>query len=82
MREVSAGPGGNGGSAPGEGGGERDLIDRDARVEGTGNCLASAVDLQLADHVEALAVQRARAQGWDGEQIAMALHTPRKRVRA
>ena len=45
--------------------------------------LASATDLRvLADHVEALAVQRARALGWDWEQIAMALHTPRKRVRA
>jgi hypothetical protein len=45
--------------------------------------LASAVDLRvLADQVEALAVQRARAQGWDWEQIASALHAPRKRLRA
>ena len=43
--------------------------------------LASAVELRvLADQVEVLAVQRARAQGWDWEQIASALHAPRKRV--
>ena len=48
-----------------------------------GAALASAVYLRvLADQVEALAVQRARAQGWDWEQIAGALHIPRKRVRA
>ena len=48
-----------------------------------GTALGSAVDLRVwADLVEALAVQRARAQGWDWEQIASALHTPRKRVRA
>jgi hypothetical protein len=45
--------------------------------------LASAVDLRvLADQVEALAVQRAREQGWDWEEIASALHAPRKRLRA
>jgi hypothetical protein len=48
-----------------------------------GTALAAAVDLRvLADDVEALAVQRARAQGWDWEQIAAALHTPRKRLLA
>ena len=48
-----------------------------------GTALASAVDLRvLADQVEALAVQRARAPGWDWEQIASALHVPRKRLRA
>ena len=48
-----------------------------------GTALASAVGLRvLADQVEALAVQRARAQGWDWEQIASALHVPRKRLRA
>ena len=48
-----------------------------------GTALASALDLRvLANQVEALAVQRARAQGWTWEQIASALHTPRKRVRA
>ena len=48
-----------------------------------GTALDSAVELRvLADHVEALAVQRARAQGWDWERIAVALHTSRKRVRA
>jgi hypothetical protein len=48
-----------------------------------GPALAEAVDLRaLADEVEALAVQRARAQGWDWDQIASALDTPRKQVRA
>ena len=48
-----------------------------------GPALAEAVDLRaLADQVEALAVHRARAQGWDWEQIASALGTPRKQVRA
>ena len=47
-----------------------------------GAALALAVDLRvLADQVETLAVQRARAQGWDWAQIAAALHIPRKRVR-
>ena len=46
-----------------------------------GTALVSAVELRvLADQVEVLAVQRARAQGWDWEQIASALHAPRKRV--
>lgn len=46
-----------------------------------GTALASAVELRvLADQVEVLAVQRAREQGWDWEQIASALHAPRKRV--
>ena len=45
--------------------------------------LASAVNLRvLADQVEALAVQRARARGWDWGQIASDLHVPRKRLRA
>lgn len=48
-----------------------------------GTALAEAVELRvLADQVEALAVQRARAQGWDWEQIAAALGTRRKRVHA
>lgn len=48
-----------------------------------GPALAAAVDLRaLADQVEALAVHRARAQGWSWKEIAAALGTPRKQVRA
>jgi len=48
-----------------------------------GPALATAVELRLlADQVEELAVRRAREQGWSWEQIASALGTSRKRLRA
>lgn len=54
-----------------------------AELKEPGTALASAVDLRvLADQVEALAVRRARAQGWGWEQIASALRIPRRRLRA
>jgi hypothetical protein len=47
-----------------------------------GTALAAAVEQRaLADLVQDLAVQRAREQGWDWDQIAAALGTPRKGLR-
>ena len=47
-----------------------------------GTALAAAIEQRaLADLVQDLAVRRAREQGWDWDQIAAALGTPRKGLR-
>jgi transcriptional regulator len=48
-----------------------------------GPALATAVELRLlAQQMQDLAVRRARDQGWSWEQIAAALGTSRKHLRA